>query len=102
MLELFLYSTVLFLFKKEEKYTDNKAKPQGLKTATKPALNEIPDLNKSEKFKKTELISADASKPKNKNLFISSDFKNNPRKKIKPNEIRKRAKKTKSLYFGIF
>ena len=53
---------------KYERYTESNAKPQGLNTATRPALKAIPDLSNVDKFEKKVLVLAEISKPKN-NIF---------------------------------
>ena len=70
---------VFLSFIKYDKYTDKRANPHGLKTATKPALKAIPALKIEERLIKAVLVEAEASKPKDKNFVIFSESKKNPK-----------------------
>ena len=65
---------------KYERYTESNAKPQGLNTATRPALKAIPDLSNVDRFEKKVLVLAEISKPKNNIFEIFSLSRKKPNK----------------------
>ena len=69
-----------FLVMKYERYTESNAKPQGLNTATRPALKAIPDLSNVDRFEKKVLVLAEISKPKNNIFEIFSLSRKKPNK----------------------
>ena len=69
-----------FLVMKYERYTESNANPQGLNTATRPALKAIPDLSNVDRFEKKVLVLAEISKPKNNIFEIFSLSRKKPNK----------------------